>query len=129
MFADDLTGGESDAIGPSRWISALSEYLAETVLTGLSDEFGRERPFNGNLRPPTNIIAKGSEQGLTCVRYWTDAPAIQFRGDRIPPEFPQFRNRRQRLRVCRACTECPSRDLQDPRSNLRRLPPPLIVAE
>lgn len=88
MFADDLTGGGSDA-SPD---SVLSEYLAETVLTGLSDEFGRERPFNGNLRPPTNIIAKGSEQGLTRVRYWTDAPAIQFRGDRIPPEFPQFRN-------------------------------------
>ena len=72
MFADDLTGGGSDA-SPD---SVLSEYFAETVLTGLSDEFGQERPFNGNLRPPTNIIAKGSEQGLTRVRYWTDAPAI-----------------------------------------------------
>ena len=38
--------------------------------------------------PPTNIIAKGSEQGLTCVRYCPDAPAIQFRGDRIPPGVP-----------------------------------------
>lgn len=89
MFADDLTGGGSDA-SPD---SVLSEYLAETVLTGLSDEFGRERPFNGNLRPPDEHHREGFRTGPHLrSRYGTDAPAIQFRGDRIPPEFPQFRN-------------------------------------
>ena len=37
--------------------SVLSEYLAETVLTGLSDEFGRERPLNGNHRRAAKVVA------------------------------------------------------------------------